>query len=126
MEIKLEQINGVDVAVLIGEINGHTAPTVQEKLLPMVPADCRVLLDMRQVTYMSSAGLRILLLLYRQISAHEGQVVLTGLPEKIWDTMAITGFLNFFEAHPSFEEGMMALNDDEALQGNEMGGGCTE
>ena len=51
MEIKLEQINGVDVAVLIGEINGHTAPTVQEKLLPMVTADCRVLLDMRQVTY---------------------------------------------------------------------------
>lgn len=113
MEIKLEQINGVDVAVLIGEINGHTAPIVQEKLLPMVTADCRLLLDMRQVTYMSSAGLRILLLLYRQISEHEGRVVLTGLPEKIWDTMAITGFLDFFEAHSSFDEGMVALQTHE-------------
>ncbi|MEM7110987.1 MAG: STAS domain-containing protein [Chloroflexota bacterium] len=120
MEIKLEQINGVDVAVLIGEINGHTAPMVQEKLLPMVTADCRVLLDMRQVTYMSSAGLRILLLLYRQISAHEGRVVLTGLPEKIWDTMAVTGFLDFFEAHPSLEAGMAAL------QNNDVAESCTE
>lgn len=111
MEIRVEQQNGIDVAVLVGEINGHTAPIVQEKLLPTVVIGCRVLLDMSQVTYMSSAGLRILLLLYRQIAEHRGRVVLTGLPEKIWDTMAITGFLDFFEAYPTFESGMAALED---------------
>ena len=52
--------------------------------------------------------------------------MVTGLPEKIWDTMAITGFLNFFEAHPSFEEGMLALQSEEALQGDDVGESCTE
>ena len=97
------------LVALNGEINGRTAPTVQEALLPLVQPGCRILLDMSGVRYMSSAGLRALLLLYRQIVKEEGAVVLTGLTELVRDTMAMTGFLDFFEDYGTVAEGMAAL-----------------
>ena len=50
---------------------------------------------MSGVEYMSSAGLRMLLSMYRQISRQNGGIVLVGLAEEIKDTMSVTGFLNF-------------------------------
>lgn len=109
MIIEMKEVDGVHIATLGGDIDGRSAPQVQETLLPLVSENCKILLDMSHVTYMSSAGLRILLLLYRQISDNAGRVVLVGLPEKIWDTMSITGFLDFFEAYATIPEGMAAL-----------------
>ena len=49
------------------------------------------------MAYMSSAGLRMLLVIYRTIVGQGGKVVLVGLSEELQDTMALTGFLDFFD-----------------------------
>lgn len=111
MDVTIRQLDGGVTAVAVtGELNSRTAPDFQDKLLPLAQPGCRMLIDMSNVSYMSSAGLRILLLLYRQIDASEGKVVLTGLIEMVRDTMAITGFLDFFEDYKTFDEGLSALN----------------
>lgn len=92
-----------------GEINGQTAPELQEKLLPLARPGCKILLDMSGVTYLSSAGLRLLLVFYRQVTGNNGRIVLTGLPEMVADTMSNTGFLDFFEAYALKEEGLAVL-----------------
>ena len=71
----------------------------------------RVLLDMSGVNYISSAGLRALLMLYRQMAANDGQVALCGLTESIQDVMSVTGFLEFFAAYDTLEEGLAALGE---------------
>lgn len=102
---------GDDVIVVApaGEINGQTAPELQNKLLPLVRPGGKVLLDMSGVTYLSSAGLRLLLVFYRQVTGNNGRIVLTGLPEMVADTMSNTGFLDFFEAYALKEEGLAVL-----------------
>lgn len=114
MDIEISETQGVTVARLSGEINSRTAPTVQDGLLPLVQPGCKVVLDMRRVPYMSSAGLRTLLLLYRQIDNQNGRVVLTGLSETIRDTMSIIGFLDFFDAYPTIAQGIAALTSPPA------------
>lgn len=109
IRVPIQQIGEITVAAISGELNGRSAPAVQEKLLPLVAPGCKILLDMRDVSYMSSAGLRILLLLYRQIAGQQGHVVLSGLPDAIRDTMAITGFLDFFEDYDTRPAAMAAL-----------------
>lgn len=109
IRVPIHQVGDVTVAALVGELNGRSAPLVQDKLLPLVAPGCKILLDMRDISYMSSAGLRILLLLYRQIAAQQGHVVLSGLPDAIRDTMAITGFLDFFEDYDTRQAAMTAL-----------------
>jgi anti-sigma B factor antagonist len=58
---------------------------------------------------MSSAGLRTLLVLQRKaaektIEEQNIQIILVGLSEEIRDTMAITGFLDFFTVCETIDE----------------------
>lgn len=94
-----------------GDVDGSTAPELQEHVLGAAGPGCRLLLDMSQVSFMSSAGLRVMLLLYRQISSNSGKVVLVGLSEDLQDTMSATGFLKFFTIAATLEAGAEALNN---------------
>lgn len=109
MEISTQEINGVHVVAITGDIDASTAPEVQDKVLPLVDDGSKLLLDMSGVPYMSSAGLRALLSLYRQASAKNAALVLVGLSEEITDTMTVTGFLDFFATAPNQDEGLAKL-----------------
>jgi len=109
MEINVKSIGQVTVVEMSGEIDSNTAPQAQEQVLPLAQPGSKILLDMSGVEYMSSAGLRILLSMYRQISRGDGGIVLVGLGEEIKDTMSVTGFLNFFTTCDTVDEGLQAL-----------------
>ncbi len=111
MDITIERVGAVTVVELQGRLDSGGARAVQEQVLPLARADCRVLLDMRGVDYMSSAGLRVLLLIYRQIEDTTGVVYLTGLTARIRDVMDMTGFLDFFTLVDSREEGIETLTN---------------
>ncbi len=110
MEINIQQRDDITVVFLSGELNSQTSTTVQEQLTPLVMPDCNIVLDLGGVGYMSSAGLRTLLLLYRRIQNAHGRVVVTRLTEMVRDTMQITGFLDFFETYDDVARGVAALS----------------
>lgn len=99
----------VHVVELSGELDANTSPAAQREIMPLAVAGARILLDMSGVTFMSSAGLRLLLSTYRQVSALGGAVALSGLSESLSDTMAMTGFLSFFTVHEDAARGAAAL-----------------
>lgn len=99
----------VTLITLAGDIDGSTAPGVQADILAAAAPDIKMILEMTQVSYMSSAGLRVLLAVYRQATAQNGQVVLVGLVEEIKDTMSVTGFLDFFTTTDTLDEAFAVL-----------------
>lgn len=103
-------VTSVTLIELVGDVDGNTAPGVQADVLAAAEPGVKMILNMAQVGYMSSAGLRVLLSVYRQVSAQDGQVVLVGLAEEIRDTMSITGFLDFFTTTDTLDEAFAALN----------------
>jgi anti-sigma B factor antagonist len=109
MEISIRKEDKATVVVVTGEVDGRTAPQAQEQILPVVQTASSIVLDMAGVTFMSSAGLRMLLLLYRQATAKNVKVVLAGLSAEIKDTMSMTGFLDYFEVADSVAEGLQKL-----------------
>ena len=109
----MKTVNQVPIVELGGDIDGKTAGEIQEHILPQIETASKVLLDMSQVEYMSSAGLRMLLLLYRQMKKNDGRIVLVGLSEEIQDIMAVTGFLGHFTICATVDEGLKALEDSE-------------
>ena len=111
MEIEFESVDGITVVTLFGELDSRTAPVVQDKLLELPGHETRVLLEMSGVNYISSAGLRALLMLYRRMANSDGRVALVGLTESIRDVMTVTGFLDFFAAYDTLDEGLAALGD---------------
>jgi anti-sigma B factor antagonist len=111
MEINVRRINQVTVVELIGEIDASTAAAAQAQILPLAASAGRLLLEMTGVTFMSSAGLRLLLSTYRRISDSGGRVVLVGLSNDLRDTMEMTGFLGFFATHETVEGALEMLNN---------------
>ena len=110
MEIQVIEQAGTTLAVIIGDIDGKTASIVQEQVLPLVSSGKNVLLDMGKVEYMSSAGLRLLLTLYRHSTANNGKLVLSGLSDEIRETMDATGFLAHFTVVNNTAEGIAAFS----------------
>lgn len=103
--------SGTDVSVikLIGEVDATNAVIVQQKVMPLSVPGCRLILDLTKVAYMSSAGLRMLLSLYRQTSARQGKIVLVGLSVELKDTMSMTGFLGYFSVEDTLKAGLQVL-----------------
>ena len=91
------------VVKVIGEIDATSAASAQQKILQLSVPDCKIILDMSKVAYMSSAGLRMLLSIYRQISGNKGKVVLLGLSDELAETMSVTGFLGYFTVENSLD-----------------------
>lgn len=109
MEIGSREIGDVRVVSLTGDLDGRSAPAAQEQLLPLIPPDGSVLLDLSGVDYMSSAGLRMMLLVYRHAQSVRSRIALVGLSEDIQDTMSATGFLDFFVLSDDVDAGVAAL-----------------
>jgi len=109
IEVKVSTRDRVTVVTVAGEIDGGSAPGLQARILPLLQQDSSLILDLRSVTYMSSAGLRVLLLLYRQAMSRNGRVALAGVAETIKDTMAVTGFLKFFAVADTVDQALTTL-----------------
>jgi anti-sigma B factor antagonist len=94
---------------LEGSIDGRTAPQIRQELSSSVPQAQNLIIDMTRVDYLSSAGLRLLLLVYREITARKGKLVLVGVSPEIRTVMSHTGFLAFFTLADSQQEAVHAL-----------------
>ena len=104
MKINLTRKATHAVIALEGAIDGRTAPEAQAAITPILGEFAVVILDLTQVNYMSSAGLRVLLLIHRQLAAKKGRAILVGLSDGIAETMRVTGFLQFFETRATLAE----------------------
>lgn len=109
MNITTQSEPGVTRVELEGSIDGKTAPQIREELSAALPEVRKLIIDMSGVHYLSSAGLRLLLLLYREITAREGKLVLVQVSPEIRTVMSHTGFLSFFTLADSQREALRAF-----------------
>ncbi|MFC8914615.1 anti-sigma factor antagonist [Streptomyces sp. WAC05374] len=86
----------ITVIALDGEINSTTSGGLQAQLLPFIRQGAEVLVDLTGVSYVSSAGLRTLLIVHRRAQQLDARITLVGLSEEVTFVMNATGFLDFF------------------------------
>jgi anti-anti-sigma factor len=101
MELQTQDIANVRLIHIEGRVDLTTVPSFQDLLLPKL-TDCtgetkKALLDLSGVHYMSSAGLRVLLLASRQCQQQQGEFVLAALPSFLQDVFRITHFNDLFK-----------------------------
>jgi len=102
-------INKNDDAVIIsieGSIDSKTAGELQTQIMESASDTSKVVMDLYKVDFVSSAGLRVLLMVYRQIKSKNGKVILVGVSEEIQDVMSMTGFINFFEISATVDDAL--------------------
>lgn len=102
MEITEELIDGKLVVRLVGKLDTVTSPDLQEKLMALVADDVKTIyLDFTNLSYVSSAGLRVLLMTQKRVKPLGGEVLLIAVNTSIKEVFRISGFnslFNFLEA----------------------------
>ncbi len=97
MTININKKSGVNIIEIEDDsLDSRTVSNLKQEIFPLIQLNTKIIIDLSKVSYMSSAGLRMLLSSYREVTAKNGKIVLVGLSEEIEDTMSITGFLDFF------------------------------
>jgi anti-sigma B factor antagonist len=119
MEINVRSVQGITVIELAGELTWKSAPEAQGRILAAAPEGGRVVLDMSRVSYMSSAGLRLLLMVYRTVTGKGGHPLLVGLTPDVKNTMSHTGFLDFFAYRDNLDDGVAALASGKDTHGTD-------
>ncbi|MGW1892861.1 STAS domain-containing protein [Streptomyces sp. NPDC002004] len=97
LALKERRTKAATVLALAGEINSETSGALLERLLPLVRSGETLRIDLNAVGYVSSAGLRTLLVVYREAQHSGAAVTLHGVGEEVRFVMSATGFLDFFE-----------------------------
>lgn len=98
------------VVVLEGRLDGVGAPEVEAFCLEHIQAGVvRLLLDLEGVDYISSAGLRSLLVVVKRLQAASGTLRLCCLAPMVREVLAISGLSNLLPSVDSRQEGISAL-----------------
>ena len=75
-----------------GRLDTVTAPELENELKSSLDGVCELTFDLKDLEYVSSAGLRVLLTAQKMIDEKGGKMTVTGASEDILDIFEITGF----------------------------------
>lgn len=78
--------------VLSGKLDSVSSPDFTEKTLASLTGITDLILDLGNLEYISSAGLRALLVLQQKLSDTDGGVSVRNVPQSIRDVFEVTGF----------------------------------
>lgn len=101
MNITVKSLKHCELVSVAGRADSATAPQLAQTLESLMKANkFKIVLDLSQVEYMSSAGLRTLLAAQRQCRRYNrGEVVLAVVPQNIKDTLELAGFTEIFKTY---------------------------
>ena len=98
MKIRIEEIDGNVVATVEGCLDTAAAPEAEKVMDPLNYVEGKdIIIDCTDLEYISSAGLRIFLGILQNAEDRGGHVYIKGRNEKVFATLALTGFNNIFE-----------------------------
>jgi anti-sigma B factor antagonist len=106
LHITMTVHDGISIVHLSGEIDASSTRMLDEQLLPIARRAERMILDVGSVRAISSVGLREILMVYRTVKSHGGQMLITSLSDTLRNVMWATGFLNYFIVAESVEVGL--------------------
>ena len=98
MEVNVSRNNDEVTVRLAGRLDTPAAVKAQQEIGPLLDnADKTIILDCKNLDYISSSGLRLFLTIRKESSAKGGKVIIENINEEIRKVFMMTGFFNLFE-----------------------------
>lgn len=95
MEFK-KNVEGTKITYNVsGRLDTNTAPVLNTDLTESLEGMTELVLDLKDLEYISSAGVRVLLSAYKTMSKRDG-MILKNLPDMVREVLSVTGLLDFF------------------------------
>ena len=110
MEISIRESDGKTVAALDGSLDTTSAPEVGIVLEERIGAgDVKIIVDLTGVEFVSSAGLRILLVAAKKLRSAGGDLGVCGLNETVQEVFDMSGFSTILKVFPDRDAALEQL-----------------
>ena len=110
MEIKEHKEGNVIILEPNGRLDTNTSDEFEAKIVGLVDAgELRLVIDLIHVDYISSAGLRVLLMTAKKLKSMNGSIALCSMSEHIKEVFDIAGFTPIFSIEHSRDEAIKIL-----------------
>jgi len=114
VDLSKRSLADVTVAAPTGKIDHPNAQRLQEALAPILDEltanKGSLLLDFGRVEYISSMGLRVLMIAAKRVRSHDGRIVVAALQPAVEEIFEIARFKHVLEAFPSVRAALEALS----------------
>ena len=110
MEIHADREGGSLIARAEGRVDGTNARDFEDALQATISENDHVLiLDFEALSYISSAGLRVILLVAKTLQSRGGKCMVCSLSDSIKEVFEISGFDKIIPTYTSRSEALAAL-----------------
>jgi anti-sigma B factor antagonist len=110
MEITTKEFKHCDMIMIKGRVDSATAPQFSQALESIASTGrFKIVVDMGNLEYMSSAGFRALLATQRTCKRYNrGEIVLAAVPDRIREALELAGFTELFK---TFKDPLAAVGN---------------
>ena len=98
MEVKINKQDSNIIVEFIGRLDTPASVEASQAIEPVLAdAGNTIILECKELSYISSSGLRIFLTIRKAAAAKGGKVIVRNITDDIRHVFMMTGFLNLFE-----------------------------
>jgi anti-anti-sigma factor len=127
VQIDTRQVADTVIATPVGRIDHRTAAQFEAALAPAVAAASAargaLVLDFSGVDYISSVGLRVLMIAAKQMREHQARLVVAALQSVVAEIFAISRFDRILTVAATLDEAMALSSPEAAAQYRSAGSG---
>lgn len=109
MDFNVTKRGSAAVVIANGRLDSNSSAAFEEKLIKVIDTEPAIVLDMSGFSYVSSAGLRVLLMAAKKCRATGRKLALSGLTANVHMVFDISGFLALFSIFHNVEDAVAAI-----------------
>lgn len=119
MKIEIAPRDTATLVHLQGQLDSNAAPTLEKRLMAVLneQADAQsndqpnaLILDCSATDYVSSAGLRVLLVVAKHCRQQQRRFMLCAVNDEVMQVLQITGFQRVLELQPDLDQALAAAD----------------
>jgi anti-sigma B factor antagonist len=110
MEIIEEVQNGINIFKLNGRLDSNTSQGFEKKVFQAISDGSKnMVVDFKDLDYISSAGLRVILKATKALKRDDGQIMLCAMQDYVKEVFEIAGFDSFLPIVTTMDEALNAF-----------------
>jgi len=106
-DLKIEQVGDVFVLHVKGRLDVVSSPIVEKRILEAINEGHKhLLLEIAEVSYLSSSGMRMLLSIAKKLRTSSGKLAICNLSTNVLDVLKMAGFDHILQLFKTEEEAL--------------------